>query len=1064
MTREFLKHIWPSQGFYCIATPVKGDKGFYYHQTLYTNIEEASKAAEAIDASGKDCYMAVGTLKERSYICKKTGKKKVRGHENMGWFKTLIFDIDCGEDQPYKTQKEALVHLKEFCKKIRLPKPTLVNSGGGLHVYFTFEEEVTADRWHDIALKLRAVAKDFGLGVDTKRTCDRSSVLRVADTHNHKKGLERPVEIMQWGTPERSKLIDGRLTKVVKDKGLKINNPRKFKSRVNPNKDFEVPDSLKNAFGNVKPTIYENCDGKLIFEGCNVMGKVLELKGRVPEPMWYHTLQCDRLSDHPIPYEISNGHPDYVEAEMLAKLSQLEQNKVGATTCETFQDAISSYPDHKHLCDNCVHKGKIRSPRELGTSLKSLAPPNSAENSVEVVLATKAEVKPKAIENVEVDYDASSAFGGTEVKSEKLEFPMEPEEKPEKKVLNSESKESHAPKTLETDFGFDVSFPAAPYPYTRGYDGVYVTVEDQDEDYDYGGGEDEDGEHSSRSSRDQTQILGFDLFPTGLRAEKVGGNFTVLMEARIPNETTGRKLEIPFTEVVDDRSLKAALAGIGVIADSNWCFEMIKDYMTKYIKEIQRLVKTVQKYSQLGWHEDGDIFILPTETLLKDGTKEDSGVDKSLVHSVGSFRKKGTLEEWKKIIDAYSLPGYEPYAFGHLSGYGSLLFRFTDYEGAIVSVVGGSGSGKSTVLKTINSIFGHPVEPMLIQSDTNLARMNRLGVFNSICVTYDEITNIREEDLSDWCYSITQGRGKHRLNQNAEAKENTTTWQMILVSSSNEPLMGKLSNLKHNASAESLRVFEYRIDPMDVMTKQEASVFDNLKHNFGHAGEIFVNYVVQHPEEVQKLISQYQLRFDEAANIPITERYWSAITACTLAGGEIANKLGLGNFDIESLFSWATRQVSNMRNIVNDNYSDPVILLNEFLNQSQMAMIVVSDSQVTKGSIYVEREPRTSLVVRADITNQKAYISKSAFKTWLAKGSSDYHLVKTELKNSGILLDDNKSMTLSKGSKLFPSGQVRCWLVDLDHPEMNRSIDLVSSESKPAEIIKMAGIDKDETG
>ena len=64
-------------------------------------------------------------------------------------------------------------------------------------------------------------------------------------------------------------------------------------------------------------------------------------------------------------------------------------------------------------------------------------------------------------------------------------------------------------------------------------------------------------------------------------------------------------------------------------------------------------------------------------------------------------------------------------------------------------MVGGSGSGKSTVLYTINSIFGHPKEPMLVQTDTYLARINRLGVFNSICVTYDEITNIAEDELSD---------------------------------------------------------------------------------------------------------------------------------------------------------------------------------------------------------------------------------------------------------------------------------------------------------------------------
>ena len=118
MTREFLKHIWPSQGLYCIAEPAVGSNDiFYYKQKLYADVEAATKAAEAIDARGKDCYMAVGSLKDRNYVNEKTGKTQVRVHENMGWFKSLIFDIDCGTGKPYETRNEAIVHLKEFCKE-----------------------------------------------------------------------------------------------------------------------------------------------------------------------------------------------------------------------------------------------------------------------------------------------------------------------------------------------------------------------------------------------------------------------------------------------------------------------------------------------------------------------------------------------------------------------------------------------------------------------------------------------------------------------------------------------------------------------------------------------------------------------------------------------------------------------------------------------------------------------------------------------------------------------------------------------------------------------------------
>jgi len=186
-------------------------------------------------------------------------------------------------------------------------------------------------------------------------------------------------------------------------------------------------------------------------------------------------------------------------------------------------------------------------------------------------------------------------------------------------------------------------------------------------------------------------------------------------------------------------------------------------------------------------------------------------------------------------------------------------------------MVGDSGSGKSTVLQTINSIFGHPKESMLLHHDKYLAKIDRLGVFNSLCVTYDEITNIEPEELSDLCYSVTQGRGRHRLNQNAEAKENNTKWKLLLASSSNANLMGKLAYLKHDASAESLRVFEYNINSCNVMSKEDAqNTFGILSENFGHAGEIFVNYVIQHQDEVRNLINGITREFDKAAEVRLT--------------------------------------------------------------------------------------------------------------------------------------------------------------------------------------------------
>jgi energy-coupling factor transporter ATP-binding protein EcfA2 len=979
MTKKFLKHIWPSQGLYCIAVPQKitTGKGFYYEHKVFTNIEEAAEAAEAISNSGKDCYMAVGTLKDYKVFNKEDNKYQVRVHENMGWFRSLIFDIDCGHNHVYKTQKEALIALKEFLASTGLDRPTVINSGGGLHVYFTFEEDITAEEWYEITLKLKVVAKHFKLDVDPKRTCDKSSVLRVEGTYNHKKE-PRPVKVLGWGKTVALKEITKHLNWIIKTENIT--------PEISPRESLK--DIFKIVSENTTDDMYELPDGAQIIKKCNVMKQAVAVRGKgLSEPQWRDVLSISGKCKVPMDLEVSDGHEGFDESEMRAMASRLAQQK--PFRCSTFRD------DFPEWCKDCTHN--VRNPLVLGQVLKNLPPPSSTDEPVEVA---------EAKETVEVVESTSEA-------------PFE---------------EGSGPETIKTEFGFSIALPDPPYPYKRTKNGVFLETLD-----------DEDGAGES------TVIYPYDIYPYEIQADKINGMYVVKIKVMLPHEKLSTKFEMPWHAFTDSKMFGKMLADRGVMPINNNAAELLLIYMKSYINEIQKLVKTVHKYSQLGWHEDGEMFVLPTETFLDDGTKELSGVNKALTHTVSSFRKKGTMEEWRAIIDVYARPGYEPYAFGHLVGYGSLLLRFTDYEGAIVSMVGKSGSGKSTILKTINSIFGHPTEPMLVQTDTYLARMDRLGVFNSICVTYDEITNIDPEELSDLCYSVTQGRGKHRLNQNAEAKENHTKWQMILACSSNEALLGKLSSLKHDASAESLRVFEYRVDPMGVMTRKESSeIFDKLKHNFGHAGEPFINYVVQHPEKVQKLVSYYTSKFDEAADIPNVERYWSVIVSCTLAGGHIANELNLAAFDMDKLFKWCVNQVRDMREIVVDNRRDPEALLVEYLNYHQTSTIIVSDSQFKSNGITIVKEPKSSLLIRTDLTLNKAYIDKMAIKQWLVKGGSDFHTVKTALKKEGILLDENASKTLSAGSNEVHSGQLRCWLVDLSHPKIASYTPLTSVEKDEA--------------
>jgi energy-coupling factor transporter ATP-binding protein EcfA2 len=84
-------------------------------------------------------------------------------------------------------------------------------------------------------------------------------------------------------------------------------------------------------------------------------------------------------------------------------------------------------------------------------------------------------------------------------------------------------------------------------------------------------------------------------------------------------------------------------------------------------------------------------------------------------------------------------------------GFGTMLMKFTALDGFLLNLVSReSGSGKTTILQSINSVYGRPKELLLSPKDTYTSRMQRLGTMQSFAVTMDEIA------AND--YSLTPGR------------------------------------------------------------------------------------------------------------------------------------------------------------------------------------------------------------------------------------------------------------------------------------------------------------------
>ncbi|MGZ5165708.1 MAG: hypothetical protein ACXWCQ_34875, partial [Burkholderiales bacterium] len=148
-----------------------------------------------------DIYVCMSSQAEALEKVSKKGAKylaPIRSQDGVVKLKSIFLDLDAkGSDKnSYATLNDAVAALTTFIKTMDLPKPSaLVTSGGGLHVYWTFERALTRDEWHPLAFALAEATKRHGLKCDTQCTIDSARILRVPDTFNRKLDVPRPVAL-----------------------------------------------------------------------------------------------------------------------------------------------------------------------------------------------------------------------------------------------------------------------------------------------------------------------------------------------------------------------------------------------------------------------------------------------------------------------------------------------------------------------------------------------------------------------------------------------------------------------------------------------------------------------------------------------------------------------------------------------------------------------------------------------------------------------------------------------------------------------------------------------------
>ena len=578
--------------------------------------------------------------------------------------------------------------------------------------------------------------------------------------------------------------------------------------------------------------------------------------------------------------------------------------------------------------------------------------------------------------------------------------------------------------------------PEYPFPFFRGKNGgVYIRPESED------------------AEAEPKLVYEHDFYVVKrMRDPEIGE--VALFRLHLPHDGV-REFSISTMSISSPDELRKQLAHNGVVAHKAQ-YELLARFVVFFIKNLQYVRKAETMRTQFGWVEGDSKFILGDREITKDGIfySPPSSITKDVAEKIVP---KGSFEKWKEVFNMYARPGLEGHAFAALTAFGSPLLKFTGLEGAIINLIHPeSGSGKSTALFMCNSVYGQPKELTSMYKDTFNAKMHQLGVMNNLPNTVDEITNLSGMEFSDMAYSISQGRGKNKMNGSSNTlRVNNTKWQGITLASANASFYEKLGVAKNTPDGESMRLLEYKIEPNNIIDVQEGKqMFDHqLRENYGHAGDIYVQWLVNNLEEAISLVRKVQARLDRDVQFNQKERFWSGVSACNIAGGLIAGNLGLHDYDMKEIYDWLKGMLGEMRFEIQAPTSTPVTILGEFVNAHIVNALVVNGEVDARSNLQSMPmlEPRGELLIRYEPDTKELFIAAKQFKDFCVKQQINYKNTLKELGKIKVYVESvNKRM--SKGMKVV-SPAVRVLKFDASASEFLQMDALVTTDEDRNSIV-----------
>lgn len=544
------------------------------------------------------------------------------------------------------------------------------------------------------------------------------------------------------------------------------------------------------------------------------------------------------------------------------------------------------------------------------------------------------------------------------------------------------------------------------------------------------------------------KFYSYDLFPISLEVDEGDKIALTKIKHWLPKEGWC-EFTLPFHIIQSQMDFPKEMAKNSVMISAMGEYrDAMRIYLANYIQKMQQTIKQQVHYASFGW-KDGGGFVVGNRLYTPEGVRT-VGISSKVEQTLAGFEMQGDLQTWSNVTKELDKPGYDPYKFTLMLGFGAPLMSFTEYNGLLVNLTGETSRGKSTMGAFMMSIYNkHDTKSS--NNSTMQARFAKMGAYAHLPMYIDEITRNNQKELSNIVYDIANGAAREALKRD-RSQAHIDYWKTIVLSSSNLSIYAVLSSGHDMPEAQMMRCFEFTYPDRSETgrTLMDFIIKPVIRENYGVAGDAYIRWLVkQDRADLAAKIEAVSMKLEEMAaspgSIPGAERFWTHGAATSIVGAGGAYAQGIIQFNPFEVMPWIAQQIKFNRGVSSEATQDSEALLASYINATVSERLIFNKVGKMRTLETTRILNPKQITQRWDIDRGLLWIEGKAISAWLAERNVNPKMVREQLRLKGILTHHRRPVRLGADTIYAAPMGVKCWEIKQALDVNNIEVD----ETKP---------------